>query len=68
MTYWIWKYTSNIKKPYILIKNLVSGNTRLLSLKLWAPTPQNGQIHSNDSSHVADEVFERVWPFCGVGP
>ena len=23
--------------------------------------------HSNNSSAVADELFECVWPFCGVG-
>ena len=31
------------------------------------PTPQNGQTHSNNSSAVVEEVFECVWPFCGVG-
>ena len=25
---------------------------------LWAPTPQNGQTHSKNSSAVADELFE----------
>ena len=29
-------------------------------------TPQNGQTHPNNSSALADELFERVWPFCGV--
>ena len=29
-------------------------------------TPQNGQTHSNNSSARADELFERVWPFCRV--
>ena len=29
-------------------------------LTLSAPTPQNGQIRSNDSSAKADELFERV--------
>ena len=28
--------------------------------------PQNGQTHSNNSSAFADELFECVWPFCGV--
>ena len=36
-------------------------------LALEAPTPQKGQTHSNDSSTVVDELFECVWPFCGVG-
>ena len=29
-------------------------------------TPQNGQRHSNNSSAVVSELFESVWPFCGV--
>ena len=29
-------------------------------LTLSAPTPQNGQIHSNNSSAVADELFDCV--------
>ena len=31
------------------------------------PTPQNGQTHSNNSLAKGDELFESVWPFCGVG-
>ena len=38
-----------------------------LSLTLSAPIPQNGQTHPNNSSAFADELFECVWPFCGVG-
>ena len=38
-----------------------------LTLTLKAPTPQNGQIHSINSSAAADELFECVWPFCRVG-
>ena len=30
-------------------------------------TPQNDQTHTNNSSATADELFECVWPFCGVG-
>ena len=33
-------------------------------LTLQAPTPQNGQTNSNNSS--ASELFECVWSFCGV--
>ena len=33
----------------------------------YAPTPQNGQTHSNNSSATADELLECVWWFCGVG-
>ena len=29
-------------------------------------TPQNGQRHSDNSSAVVSELFESVWPFCGV--
>ena len=36
-------------------------------LALYAPNPQNGQMHSNNLSTVVDELFECVWPFCGVG-
>ena len=40
--------------------------TRLLTFKSLAPTSQNGQTGSNNSSAVADELFECVRPFCGV--
>ena len=36
-------------------------------LTLQALTPQNGQTHSNNSSANADELFECVRPFRGVG-
>ena len=45
-------------------KITVSDMATLLTLK--APIPQNGQTHSNNSSATADELFERVWPFCKV--
>ena len=32
-----------------------------------APTPQNGQTHSNNSSAIAGELFKCVWLFCEVG-
>ena len=31
------------------------------------PNPQNGQIHPDNSSATADELFECVWTFCAVG-
>ena len=34
---------------------------------LKAPTPKNGQTHSNNSSEIADELFGCVWLFCGAG-
>ena len=30
------------------------------------PTPQNGQTPSYNLSATADELFECVWPFCGL--
>ena len=53
------------------------GNKKIKKLKwkikikkfliLIVPTPQNGQTHSNNSLAFANELFECVWPFCGVG-
>ena len=37
---------------------------RVLSLKCQ---PQKDQKYSNNSVATADELFECVWPFCGVG-
>ena len=36
-------------------------------LTFQAPIPQNSQTDSNNLSSKADELFESVWPFCGVG-
>ena len=36
-------------------------------LTLPVQTPQNGQPHSNNSSAVANELFECAWLFCGFG-
>ena len=44
-------------------KKLVTWNR----LTLEAPTPQKGQTHSNNSSDVANELFECVWTFCRFG-
>ena len=38
-----------------------------LKINSLAPSPQNGQTHSNNSSAKGGELFECVWPFCGVG-
>ena len=53
------------------------GNKKIKKLKwkikikkfliLIVPTPQNGHTHSNNSLAFANELFECVWPFCGVG-
>ena len=37
-----------------------------LVLTLSAPTSQNVQTHSNNSTDVANELFECVWQFYGV--
>ena len=36
-------------------------------LTLEAPDPHGGQIHSNNLLAAANELFECVQPFCGVG-
>ena len=38
----------------------------LAVLTYYAPTLQNGQTHSNNSSAKVDELFECVWLFCGL--
>ena len=51
------------KKNYmasIATKTIQTIKMLLISL---TPTPQNGQTHSNNSSAIADELFECVWPF-----
>ena len=40
--------------------NMYSDKEFCLSLTLRAPTPQNGQTHSNNSSALADELFECI--------
>ena len=37
------------------------------TLTLYTPIPQNGQTHSSNSSAIADELFQCVWPFSGIG-
>ena len=36
-------------------------------VKPLTPIPQNDQTHSNNFSPTADQLFECVWPFCGIG-
>ena len=38
-----------------------------MQLTLKAPIPQNDPTHSNNLLATADELFECVWPLCGVG-
>ena len=38
-----------------------------LHLIIQVRTSQNGQTHSNNLSATTDELFECIWPFCGVG-
>ena len=56
-------------KTFLLIFNKLNviAYDRSYPLTLLAPTPQNGQTHSNKLSAKADELFECVWQFFGVG-
>ena len=47
--------------------NLIIKKNNYKLLTLLAATPQNGRTHSNNLSATADELFECVGPFCGVG-
>ena len=49
------------------VKTYVLAFTTRIQKKTSAPTPQKSQTHSNNLSAVADELFECVWPFLGVG-
>ena len=40
---------------------------KVLKLTLEAPITQNGQTQSNNLLAIANECFDCVWPFCGVG-
>ena len=44
---------------------VISEIVDILTLSVW--TQQNGKKHPNNSSAKVDELFECVWPFCGVG-
>ena len=48
-------------------KSYIYSTLDMILLTLEAPTPQNGQTHSNNSSATADELLKSVLPFCGVG-
>ena len=38
----------------------------MINLTVSAPALQDGHTHSNNSSAIAGEFFECVWPFYGV--
>ena len=64
----VWKLWKKIRSSFFTTLGLqvyVSLIHFVLTLK--APTRQNGQAHSKNSSAVADELFKCVWPFFGVG-
>ena len=66
--FWTWqKWTPN--KSYFLRNCLLLFLFYFpLFLTLYAPNPQYGlTTRSNNSSTVANDLFECVWPFCGVG-
>ena len=47
-------------------KTLNKWNVGVMHLTLYAPTPQNDQTHSNNSSAKADGLFEFVDHFLGL--
>ena len=49
------------------LKRQIKDFQNFSGINLLSATLQNGQIHSNNSSTVADELFECVWPSYGVG-
>ena len=59
-------YMFSLRSTYALTDSNYCANlfTGLLTLK--APISKNGIIQSNNSKAVANELFERVWPFYGV--
>ena len=62
-----WKKTQKRQEDWqVLTKDFISYIIRYKSSILWVQTPENGQNHSNNSSATADELFECVWPSCGV--
>ena len=67
-----WKEPSHIYSAFWVLPTSISMILQIWNLvreilTLRAPIPQNGRTHSNNSSAVADKLFECVWPFCGVG-
>ena len=50
-----------------MIDSFFSGNAKPQNANSQCANPQNGQAHSKDSSVTAGELFECVWPFCGIG-
>ena len=68
LAYWA-LLLSNLFCVYYPRKFQVSSRIRRSGkwLSLQTRTLQNFQIHSNNLLARADELFEYVWPFCGVG-
>ena len=52
-----WEASERLQQGYLRYQTTLN----LLS------APQNGQTYSNNSLATAGELFECVWPFCGVG-
>ena len=40
---------------------------QIFFLTLWTTTTENGRHTQTVCRHIADELFECVWPCCGVG-
>ena len=58
----------NSEKSNIVVGSVYKhSNMDALNLSLKAPTPENGQTHSNNLLATAKKLFECVWSFCGCG-
>ena len=49
-----------MKNRIVSLLTMKANNVITYYLTLYAPTPQNGQTHSNNSSAKAEELFECV--------
>ena len=55
----LWKYTDYCTTSTLLHKKPIFNPLNA--------NPTKCQTHSNNPSAFADELFECVWPFCGIG-
>ena len=63
----VWRDIGQPFPCFTLLWPLLPTTILQLTLTLWTPTLQNGQIGSNKLLAVANELFECVWSFCGGG-
>ena len=67
-----WKLISLVVSPRMFSRQLHGRYYQFLYsisllLTLWEPTPQMVKHTQTVCRQFADELFECVWPFCGVG-